>query len=110
MLVSSFNRGEVNVLSLDGAADITETAMVDWWFRRLDSSHVVIDMGGVTFIDAAMLGCFARWGKALREQGGDVVLVGTRRSLKTIFRITKFDQSFQLEDDLDIAVRRFYLN
>ncbi len=103
MLVSIFNRGSVQVLSLNGPADITETSMVDWWFRHANAETVVIDMRGVTFIDCAILGVFARWHHSLKEPDGAIVFCGARRSLRTVFSITNFDQAFDFTDTFEEA-------
>ena len=68
------------------------------------SSHVVIDLTAVKFIDASGLGLFLWARQQARSRGGDVALMGTNVHVRWLLELTQLDHVFPIHDhpeDLD---------
>lgn len=90
-------RGEVDVYTAPVLrARLTE--LIDGGARR-----VVVDLGGVDFLDSTGLGVLVGALKRLRAAGGSLALVCAKEPLLKIFRITALDQVFSLFDSVEAA-------
>jgi len=72
--------------------------MVDAGARR-----VVVDLGGVDFLDSTGLGVLVGAMKRLRQANGTFGLVCAKESLLKIFRITALDQVFPIYPTIEAA-------
>jgi anti-anti-sigma factor len=82
--------------------------------ERLDSlaseglTQFVIDLSAVPFLDSAGLAALVSLLKRARAAGGDVKLVWPREeAAKRIFRLTRFDQVFEMAESADAALKGF---
>jgi anti-sigma B factor antagonist len=67
-------------------------------------THIVADLAGVGFCDAAGLGALVAVNNRAREHGGALRLTGVRPAQRRILRITRLDQLFRLYDSVDDAL------
>ena len=71
-------------------------------------TQFVIDLAEVPFLDSAGLAALVSLLKRARAAGGDVKLVWPREeAAKRIFRLTRFDQVFEMGDSVDAALKGF---
>jgi anti-sigma B factor antagonist len=75
----------------------------------LDQGHprIVVDLGGVTYIDSSGVGMLVGKLKAVREQGGDIRLLHVTTRGQRIFGMLKILTLFEVFDDELAAVRSF---
>jgi anti-sigma B factor antagonist len=66
--------------------------------------HLVIDLGGVEFLDSTGLGVLVGGLKRMRAQDGTLVLVCAQERILKIFRITGLDRVFTIVPTVDEAV------
>ena len=66
--------------------------------------HLVVDMGGVEFLDSTGLGVLVGGLKRVRSRGGSMRLVCTSERLLKIFRITGLAKVFPIHDSVDDAI------
>lgn len=66
--------------------------------------HLVLDLGGVAFIDSTGLGVIVGLLKRARSLGGDLRLVCTNPSVRRVFEITALDRTMPLSDTVDAAL------
>jgi anti-anti-sigma factor len=67
--------------------------------------HVVVDLAGVTFCDAAGLGALVAGNNRLAERGGMLRLVGVRPAQRRILHVTRLDELFPVYETIDEAAR-----
>ena len=71
-------------------------------------SRFVIDLTEVPFLDSAGMAVLVSLLKGARQLGGDAKLVWPRlEAAQRVLRLTKFDQVFELFDEVDAAVKAF---
>jgi len=69
--------------------------------RALGCSRLVLDLGGVPFVDAAGLGVLFHAAKGARHQGGAVTLLHASRHLLRLLDITRLAVPFSIEPPVD---------
>lgn len=87
--------GEVD---LDTASQLGEHALEA---IRDVSSHLVLDLSGVTFMDSTGLKVLLSIQRRVDLAAGSLAVVGTTRSVRRILTLTGLDQTFALYDTLD---------
>ena len=98
--------GEFAVVVVGGEEDVyTAPQLREGLLELIDAGveHVVVDLGGVDFLDSTGLGVLVGALKRLRTVGGSFGLVFDREPLLKIFRITALDQVFPLYPTVDAA-------
>ena len=68
------------------------------------AAKVVIDLGGVTFIDSTALGVLIGGVRRLRAAGGAMALVVATRPVDRVLSITGLDHVFTIHETLEDAV------
>lgn len=102
---------DVTVLTLTGQILLDDGDLV---FRRqihdvLGRGHrkIIVDLGGVTYIDSAGLGMMAGKLKTVREAGGDMKLVALTGKTQRLLAMVKLLSTFEVFEDQAAAVRSF---
>jgi len=68
--------------------------------------HVVIDLGGVTFLDSAGMAMLVGLLKRVRANDGDVrVVEPADPSVRHILHLTRLDLVFKMQDSVDAALQ-----
>jgi len=67
-------------------------------------SHLVLDLGGIDFLDSTGLGMIVSALKRARTHGGDLRLVCTESRITRLFEITGLDRAVPLLPTVDAAV------
>ena len=70
-------------------------------------TKVVLDLGGVTYIDSSGVGMIVFQQKALKQHGGDMKLLNLNRRAETLFGMLKLLIAFDRFEDEAAAVRSF---
>jgi anti-sigma B factor antagonist len=70
-------------------------------------AKIVLDLGGVTYIDSSGVGMLVAKLKALREKGGDMKLLHLNRRAESLFGMLKLLIVFDRFEDEAAAVRSF---
>jgi anti-sigma B factor antagonist len=72
-----------------------------------DRTKIVLDLGGVTYIDSSGVGMLVAKLKTLKESGGDMKLLNLNRRAETLFGMLKLLIVFETFQDEAAAVRSF---
>lgn len=110
MQMKAVTAGNVEVLVLSGRFESHVTGEVNDWIKgKLSYGHsrIVVDLGGVGFLDSTALATLVRNMKACREAGGDLVLANLQETVVMIFELTRLDNAFYIYPDAKVAVRSF---
>ena len=105
--VSSRREKDACVVSVSGEVDVytspsLKSALIAGAEEGCDL--MVVDMGGVAFIDSSGLGVLVGALRRAREAGGELRVVCDKESIVKIFRITGLDRVFPLLSKLDQAL------
>jgi len=103
--------GEVTILTLDGQMLLDDG---DLLFRKRihdlierGRTRVVLDMGGLTYVDSAGIGMIAGKLKTLREHGGDMKLLNLTTRGQRVFGMAKLLLMFETFESEDMALKTF---
>ena len=100
-------RDGYTVLAVRGEVDVyTAPALRDRIADLLDSGQqqLVIDLGGVEFLDSTGLGVLVAGLNRAREVGGSLSLVCPQERVLKLFRITGLDEVFTVHSTVDEAL------
>ncbi|MFX0593463.1 STAS domain-containing protein [Melissospora conviva] len=95
------------VLAVGGEVDVyTAPRLRERLIELIDAGarKVIVDLGGVDFLDSTGLGVLVGALKRLRAVSGTFALVCDKEPLLKIFRITALDQVFPLYRSVDEAI------
>lgn len=70
-------------------------------------TKVLLDLGGVSYIDSAGIGMIAAKLKTLRERGGDMKLVNLNTRGQRLFGMTKLLLNFETFENEEQAIKSF---
>jgi anti-anti-sigma factor len=94
----------LTVTSPAGELDIGNVADVDRLLLAVPAEdHLVIDLGGVSFIDSVMLSRFVRAARRHESAGSRVVLADARGAVRRVLAITQLDSLIPYADDVESA-------
>lgn len=105
--VQVLDRDGWSVVLVGGEIDITTAPRLRERLIQLvgeGKSRLVIDLGGVGFLDSTGLGVLVGAARRARTAGGDVVLSGLADHNLKVFAITGLDQAFVIAGTIDEAV------
>jgi len=91
----------VTVTSPVGELDIGNVADIDRLLLAVSAEdHLVIDLGGVSFIDSVMLSRFVRAARRHESAGSRLVLADARGAVRRVLAITQLDALIPYADDV----------
>ncbi len=96
----------VAVIGLSGRFDAHEVPRVRQALTQAadrSKGHVVVDLGGVNFIDSSGLACLVQGMKYCREHGADQVLCNLQQPVRIIFELTRLDRAFKIAESVEEA-------
>ena len=73
-------------------------------------TKVLVDMGGITYIDSAGIGMLAAKLKTVRERGGDMKLVHLTTRGQRVFGMAKILLIFETFEDQAAAIKSFEIS
>lgn len=100
-------RGEWSIVEVGGEVDVATAPRLREQLIKLVNDQrfrIVVDLGGVDFIDSTGLGVLIGALKRVRTHDGDLALVCTERRILKVFEITGLDRVFRIRDTVDDAV------
>ena len=95
------------ILELEGEIDLHESPQIKEKIQPLVAAkhpQVLIDLGGVSYIDSSGLALFIEAMQRVQAYGGKFALCSLRPSVKSIFEIARLDQVFKIFPDRDSAM------
>jgi anti-sigma B factor antagonist len=107
LTLSNRTEGAYTVLAVAGEVDVyTAPALRDRIAELLDGGQrkLVIDLGGVEFLDSTGLGVLVAGLNRAKEVGGVLSLVCPQERVLKLFRITGLDEVFTVHSTVDDAL------
>ena len=105
--ISSEARGEATVVHVSGEIDVYTAPVLR---ERLDEhisagrNHLIVDLGGVSFMASTGLGVLVGRLKLVRAANGSLRLVCSSDRILSVFSITGLDKVFQIFPSVDDAL------
>ena len=102
--------GTVEVLSLEGRLDASSAREIKEKVASLSQDNrvnLVIDMGGVDFIDSSGLGTLVSSLRTVNKQGGDIKISALQDQVRSVFELTRLHRIFGIYDDCRAAAMSF---
>jgi anti-anti-sigma factor len=102
--VSTARRGSLAVLTVVGEVDLdTAGTLADEAISASSTgaAHLVIDLGGVTFLDSSGLKVLVATRKRTEQAGQGLSLVAVPRAVMRVLTVTALDQAFTFYDSVD---------
>ena len=113
MLINSHSIEEATVVAPEGRCDRrTAPTLAEWLeaMTRSGANRIIVDMGGVTFMDSTGLATLIRFMKQCRVAGGDLCLANLHQPVRIIFELTRLDSAFTICPTVDAAVDTFAID
>jgi anti-sigma B factor antagonist len=99
MEVSSRVVDGFTVLDLSGRFDAHTASAVNEALQEASSlapAHIVVNLGGVSFMDSTALATLVQGMKRCRQAGGDLRLCNLQQPVRIIFELTRLDKAFDI--------------
>jgi anti-sigma B factor antagonist len=98
----------IEIIELEGRFDAFHVPVVSKWFdEHPEASNVIVDLGGVTFIDSLGLSTLVKGLKRCRQHQGDVYLCNLQQAVLMVFELTRLNQAFTILQDAEAALDAF---
>ena len=101
---------DVEVLKLEGRLEASSAKAIKEKVAFLAGENrvnLVIDMGGVNFIDSSGLGSLVSSLRSVNKLGGDIKISALQDQVRAIFELTRLHRIFSIYDDNDAAAMSF---
>lgn len=105
--LSTARRGSFTVLTVAGDVDLgTAGSLAEEVIMATSdgSGDLVIDLGGVTFLDSSGLKVLVSTQKRTEQAGGSMSLVAVPRVVMRVLTVTALDKVFAIYDSVDDVV------
>lgn len=109
--VSSTPADSIPIVTVSGEVDVySAPALKDKVVELVGSGHqtLIVDLGGVTFLDSTGLGVLVEARTATAEAGGLLPVVCTQQRILKLFTITGLDGVFSIHASVDDAVAELH--
>ena len=111
MQINHYNKESVDIVELSGRLTMASAPAVLQALRAVierSAAKVVVNLGGVVFLDSSGLSVLISAFKSARAKGGEVVLLCLRPAVRSLIELTRMHQVFNIFDDEAKALA--YLN
>jgi anti-sigma B factor antagonist len=98
----------ISVIEIDGEVDLHSAPELRSELHRLTeprAPRVVVDLGGVTFIDSTGIGVLVGGLRRAREKGGSLAFCAAQPRVRRVFEITGLLRALPLHTTRDEAAR-----
>ncbi len=100
----------VKVLNLSGRFVAHTAPQVREWLLNAAQkapARVIVNLGGVNFLDSQAIGTLVQGMKRCREQGGDLYVCGLQQPVRVIFELMRLDMAFKIFENVEEALDAF---
>jgi anti-sigma B factor antagonist len=108
MKSSTTRQGDITVITLEGnlmgGPDATTLNSTLHQLLGEGSRRIVLDLSGVQFINSSGLGLLIGGVNTMRSAGGSLKVAGASEKVRTLIKITKLEQVFELYSTVAEAV------
>jgi len=98
------------MLSLSGYIDTYNSNFFQKRVQKAIESgfvRLIFECGGLNYVSSTGIGSFTTFMKAVKPQGGDLVLLDIQPKVYEVFQLLGFSQFFNIRDSLDDSINFF---
>lgn len=91
--------GDVKVIEIQGKFDIESTEEFETLFQKQMESNpstIAIDMNKLEYIDSSGIGTLIKSLNTIKNNKGNLILVGLNNMILNVFKLAKLDMFFQI--------------
>ncbi len=110
MMTKRIKQPDPRVVSFAGRIDAATASTVDSTVRKAMAEgvcQVIVDLRNVSFLSSSGLRALLLVARDLRRKGGDLVLCSLQPQVAEVFRLTGFEQIFQIRHTCEEAAAAF---
>ena len=111
MKFKTVHHGPVSVIELEGnfmgGPDATTLNSKLHELIEAGKKNVVVDLGGVQFMNSSGLGQLIAGVRAMKSAGGDLKIANTSAKISALIKITKLTSIFETYDSVQKALESF---
>ena len=111
MEIRKEKRNGITCLRVEGSLDATNASIAKKNIRDImteeDGGNLIIDFSGLQYISSAGLRVILVVAKDIGAKNGKVVLCSMANSVKEDFKISGFYSIFDIQDNIEAALKRF---
>lgn len=107
MKIHSEDCGQSKILKVAGKVDILTSSEIRAELSEVARAKIkilVVDLGGVVYMDSSGLATFLEGLKSMKEYGGVLRLVNVPERIDKVLKLMKLDQVFEIFETIDDAV------
>ncbi len=108
MKITSKRMADIVILEIEGEIDAEHAPPFKKSLAKLSlecQKKVILDLNKVTFVDSTGLGAMISLMRQLKEQGGELRLVGLQEEVRAVFEITRLYKVFEICSNIEEAVK-----
>ncbi len=108
MKVTAKNLGNIAILEIEGEIDAEYAPQFKKSLAKLSlerQKKIILDLNKVTFVDSTGLGVMISLMRQLKEQEGELRLVGLQEEVRSVFEITRLYKVFEICSSIEEAVK-----
>jgi anti-sigma B factor antagonist len=94
------------ILMLNGRLDASSSNSLKEKITSLSKEkqvRLIVDMGGVDFIDSSGLGSLVSCLRSVNKLGGDIIITSLQDHVRAVIELTRLHRIFQIFDDAQTA-------
>lgn len=99
--------------SIKGKLDISNTRDIYIIFKSLidgGAKKIIFNAGPLDYIDSSGIGMLVNIAKNIRNNGGDIAIVGTNEEILKIFKLVNLQNFLKMFDTEEQAINHFFDN
>jgi|APFre7841882590_1041340.scaffolds.fasta_scaffold02689_3 anti-sigma B factor antagonist len=109
MILTHRTLAGIDIIQLSGRLVLADTPAVRQSLKAAieqGSGKLILDLGGVSFMDSSGLSVLISAFKAAQAKGGKVALLNLTPAVRSLIELTRLQQVFAIYDDEAIAIAR----
>ena len=108
MNIASHVHGNATLIPLPARLVMANAAETRTAIKRLvdgGATRVILDLGGVEFVDSSGLSVLISAFEAAQSRGGEAVLLSPRAGVRALIELTRLHEVFPIYEDREAAIR-----
>ena len=110
MNINTTQAGKVSKIQLAGRLEAATVPELKAEVQKLvsnNSSQIVLDMAGVTFVDSSGLGALVASLRTVNKVDGDIRIANLTPDVRSIFELTRMHRLFEIYPSSDVAIASY---
>lgn len=107
MQITIDTKNNINIISIKGEVDLSNSPKLRKEFLRLGNSNLLVDLKDVSYMDSSGLATLVEAMQKVTKNNGKFKLSGLTGEVKNIFEIARLQEVFSIYEDIKSALESF---